>query len=188
MIISFFLMLDINIFIGTILTAMILVLGLKEVLSKNSKPLFEWAILGFIFYNVVSGINYAFNDFPLSVYYTEVKLQIVPIFFVFIGSYYKDVSNTMYNSLLYGSIFMSVVGLYLYFVQPIWYFEWRRVGMVDWIGETDVDYVLLTMGLSSFFYTPYYTGYLALVSSRVLLDLMYKNGLKIRYIVSLLLF
>ena len=188
LIVSFLTMFNINFFAGAIITTLSFFFSIKILLFQNNKIWFKSLIVFFILYNVLSGFNYFLNNLPIKIYFSEIQLQIIPIFFFFIGFNKRNSNNRMYNYTLYGTFFMCLIGLFLYIEQPDWYIEWRKNGLIDWVGNINVDSVILNLGLSSFFYTPYYTGYLSLISIIILLDLIYKNGFTIYYFLLFLLF
>lgn len=185
MFISFAVMLGVNLHIGVFITGLSLFYGLRVSLVKTYFIKIKLLIAFFIIYNLFTGIMYSFNNIPISIFFSEAQMQIVPIFFFFIGNDCRHTDFNFYKSTLIGSLFMFLTGLYLYFTMPEWYVNWKMAGLSHWLTQVDISYITTRSGLSSFFYTPYFTGYLSIVALAMILKLINKNGFKTLYIIFL---
>ncbi len=172
-------MLNVNLHIGFFITSLSILYGIRVSFFRSSYPIVKSIILFYIAFNILTGFLYIFNELPTLIYINEIQNQIFPVVFFFIGNNTRDIDSLFYKSTLIGSIFMFIVGLYLYFKMPEWYLNWKIDGLYDWIGQKDVASVALKFGLSSFFYTPYYTGYFSFVTLTILLSYFYRTGLNI---------
>lgn len=187
MLIAFFFMFGVNLYFGFLVTAITFLYGFWKSFNKASYPLFKLVIIIFIFFNLLTGICYLFNRMPIQIYLSEIQLQLLPIFFFFIGNDENEIDRGFYKSMLIGSIFMFLVGIYLYFSMPKWYIDWKVEGLSDWVGKDNADFVTSTTGLSSFFYTPYYTGYFSVFALIYIISLIFEKGPKLLYLLMFLI-
>jgi hypothetical protein len=86
-------------------------------------------------------------------------------------------------------MFTYIGGLYLYFIFPSWYIEWRITILEEWVsqwgtGTSSEDYVKGIKNLSSFFQHPYFVGYTAVFALSYFLNYIYSNGLKLIVVLS----
>jgi len=136
------------------------ILGLKtiSIAVKSSKGIFIKAINIFLGYSLLSIIFYAFNDTPISCYFTTLRSFVFPIIFAYLG-YQYSVDHSFNEWYLVGCAFCFVIGFYLYLAGPDYYIEylddirnnlWYKND--ESINETNI---LFFSRFSSFFPTSY---------------------------------
>lgn len=136
------------------------ILGLKtiSIVAKPNKGIFIKAINGFLGYSLLSIIFYAFNDTPISCYFTTLRSFVFPIIFAYLG-YQYSVDHSFNKWYLLGCAFCFIVGFYLYLGGPDYYIKyladirenlWYRSD--EFVNETNI---LFFSRFSSFFPTSY---------------------------------
>jgi len=91
--INFAFMFNFDIHLGVLVTTISLLYGIKLSSIKSSSPLIKNIVILFILFNLLSGILYVSNRLPISVYFDEIKMQMLQIFFFFIGNNSKETYN-----------------------------------------------------------------------------------------------
>lgn len=168
MLINSLLMFNIDIRLGVIITFFSILYSIKSAFVKPTNRIISKLIIIYIIYNLISIVNYINNDIPLNIFFTELRNQIIPILFFFIGNNSKETDNKFYSGILLGSLYLFITGIILYFTMPSWYLTWKLTTLADWIPDVDQSFVS-KYGLSSFFATSYHTGYLSIISISILL-------------------
>lgn len=101
-----------------------------------------------------------FSDYPVYLWYLDIKSQLVPMLFFFLGSGALFTDNKMLEKMKWPIMFAMVVGLLLYFFQPAWYMARRTEGMA--VDATESAFYERTR-LSSFWPWSYAMGYASLI-------------------------
>ena len=136
------------------------ILGLKtiSIAVKSSKGIFIKAINVFLGYSLLSIIFYAFNDTPISCYFTTLRSFVFPIIFAYLG-YKYSVDHSFNKWYLLGCAFCFIVGFYLYLGGPDYYTKFLadvRANLWYGSGEMVEEATILNFSrFSSFFSTSY---------------------------------
>ncbi|MCB2195270.1 MAG: hypothetical protein KQH79_05385 [Bacteroidetes bacterium] len=149
-----------------ILKLIILLIALRYMLYQYVSY-FTFLIYMFIFYWLLTGISYFFNDKPLSLFLGGINAMIIPSLFYFIGNYRRNISDKFYRRTLFILCISFCVGLVYHFASVDWYIEWKiRKFMAirsdfTW-GEARGTVGKITSGFAAFS-GGYFVGYMSFI-------------------------
>lgn len=122
----------------------------------------------FILYNFLSIFCYFLNDLPIHLYFYALSAYVAPMLIAYIGYGDNKRPFVFYNFLIWSTLAMLVVGIYLYFIQPSWYVAAVSAHYNDaWyreIQQTDDTALMENTRMGSFLLISYAVGYLSMFS------------------------
>lgn len=129
-----------------------------------------------LIYVLLSIVSYIFSRSPIECYISEIYVFILPVFFVFIGSYDND--RQFYKWYVYAVIFCILVGLFLFIMQPPWYVKF----LLDfrnsaWYSTSTYDSVY-DIKFASFFGSSYAVSFFSTFASCILISDIYTEKCK----------
>lgn len=125
-------------------------------------------------YALSTGIFYLDASQPFGFFISGLQDIIWPsIFYLFAFEFSEKEIELFRNRTVIAFIFAYIVGLYLYFVQPGWYINWRITSYESWLGSNAENFVLSTVNLTSFFFHTYVVGYTSFCLSSYFLYRIY---------------
>lgn len=176
-------MFGINTFISPLTTIISVFIGLYLAKSISSSKSFTLLFVCYICYLLITGLAFLSNDMPVSLFFTDIKMGIIPAMFYFIGNSRLLVKDCRYyNRTLIALAFCFILGYYFYLVRPDWYLAWKKEALEKTLGVF-AGYFLETLRFSSFFGASYFTGFMSLVAMCISLSYLYRKGYKTHYFI-----
>lgn len=152
----------------------------KQKQTKFERQFFIISIF-YLFYSICSIFGYSFNGVPFSLYILDIRNEILPFLFLYVGMN-KKMSYKKFNQwFLYSSAFTLIVGLYLYFSMPTWYIDWKLAVLNEsWLANgtervINEEYVNSRVSFAAFWATSYQVSTFALITLIFLLNYFLKG-------------
>ncbi len=101
-------------------------------------------------------ISFCFSDYPTKLYLYGVKKQVMAMMFYYVARSKHFRKDSFIENFWWSMLFVIVSGIYLFFLPPEWYTEFRYIELTATEG-TSSFYEHTRM--SSFFPHPYFLGY-----------------------------
>ena len=153
---------------------------LKQKQSKFERQFFIISIF-YLFYSICSIFGYSFNRVPISLYILDIRNEILPFLFLYVGMNKKMSYKKFNHWFLYCSAFTFIVGLYLYFSMPTWYIDWKLANLNEsWLANgteriINEEYVSSRVSFTAFWTTSYQVSTFALITLIFLLNYFLKG-------------
>lgn len=147
---------------------------------NNSKGIYHVgniSLLLYISYFILSIFSYLDYNKNIRFYIEGIILYIVPLCSFFWSVCIKEKeANLLYRKIEYALVICCITGLYLYFMAPSWYINWRLSSYADWVGIDNAERIFLSYNnLSSVFTHPYFVAYTSVFLVSLYLNRLYKN-------------
>lgn len=144
----------------------LLLLKIFTLILKSDRSSFIHGINLYFLYLVISVFLYLVNDAPISCYTGMFTSYLLPFSFVFLG--YRYSNDNKYNKwYLYGCAICFLIGFYLYFTAPSYYYDFLRNNVDEsselsaYMGSKNIDILDVTR-FSSFFGNSYVISYFSI--------------------------
>lgn len=120
----------------------------------------------FILYCFFSIICYLYNGLPIHLYFYALSAYVAPMLIAYVGYGDNKKPFEFYNYLMWSTLVMVVVGIFLFFYQPAWYVTAVSVHYNDaWYRETqqlNETALMEKARMGSFLLISYAVGYLCM--------------------------
>ncbi|WP_459189576.1 O-antigen ligase family protein [Parabacteroides sp. APC149_11_2_Y6] len=137
------------------LDLILLLSGLYIFFSSSIKKMQKIDILLLLFLLCIS-ISSALNNYSSDLLYYGLRYQILLTIFFFIGKSEWFADWKFFDKMQIPIITVSLIGLYLYLVQPSWYMVWKLQSTTEFSSESRI---LEMTRLSAFWQYPYWVSY-----------------------------
>lgn len=119
------------------------------------------AIGVYIFFSL---LIYAIYGRPVEIFLHGLYGYVFPVAFFFLAVSSNDEEiQSFYHKTFMALMFTYIVGLYLYIVNPGWYYDWRASQLSVLLGDQNAEnYIIYYKNLSSFFSHSYFVGFTAI--------------------------
>ena len=135
-------------------------------------------ILVFIVYNLFTISSYLFINRPVSLFFNDCILFLIPALIAFTGMSRKQVDNKFYDLLFWSSLITLIIGYYIFFARPAWFQSFYiEVANNSWVSSEYIAFsdVADTYRFSSFTPDSYYTEYIGMFVFSLGLVKMFKS-------------
>lgn len=126
-----------------------------------------------LYYLLLSSFLYLFSNVPFECFVSEIYVFILPVLFVFIGSY--DNNDDFYKWYVYATVFCLIIGFFLFLTQPSWYVNFLLNARNDAWYADEVYTSVLDVKFSSFFPSSYAISFFATFSSCIIICDIFKT-------------
>lgn len=110
-----------NVRIGVLASIVMIFAFLPCVLIKFKMNIFDYIVIFFIFWNILSFFFFSFSNLPLSVYVREFSNSVLPIGFYYLGKIHIQERLRFYHNLSLSILAILISGLFLFLYQPDFY-------------------------------------------------------------------